>query len=700
MLPNSDGLNDSYKFGTVVPTADGGYTFKVTIYAAKYVAQYNAENGDAIHKLAENGDGEATITLIWDFDKNEWAPESASLPITFQVECGPATPGGGEDQTTITVTPADMTIYEGGKSGYDSVVGHGQEDVNESTSLPHPIFKITAPENVDVASLTFTNKSSGNTWKPILLNEGAEGEKYYRFEPQGSTRDEVRVQFIDEDGNAVLEDAFNVSETQESFAAFSIEVYHGESDSEVTASLSGGNDPYPVETGTGILTVRAVENENATTDVQEFAVSSTTKPIEKSQPAAEKASKSAVAVEPTNGIIYTLNDTGVPIDEEESQPALLFDDIIQSDGKGEERIEKLENAADKAITESASSGMERQYEIKYLDLVDENNGNAWIKASDKINIVWPYPEGTGADTKFQVLHFKGLHRDTNNGSTVTGFDPDDIDNVVPENVTIEKTADGIRFSAEPGGFSPFVLVWEEEKGTTDPTPGGTPPPYIPPADPDDTGVSGLLNTEDHIQYLFGYPEGTFGPENKMTRAEVAQMFYNLLLDQDVAVTKTFEDIPADAWYAKAVNTLASLGVVSGIGNGNFEPERSISRAEFTSIAMKFAVGVGEGENIFSDVDKNDWFYNAVVNSIQYGWIRGYGDGTFRPNNPITRAEVTAIVNNMLGREADEGFVDEHAKELTPFSDIEKHWAYYHIAEATNSHNYTKPSSGETWTKLN
>ena len=100
-----------------------------------------------------------------------------------------------------------------------------------------------------------------------------------------------------------------------------------------------------METGTGTLTVRAVENENATTDVQEFAVSSTTKPIEKSQPAAEKASKSAVAVEPTNGIIYTLNDTGVPIDEEESQPALLFDDIIRSDGKGEERIEKLENAA-------------------------------------------------------------------------------------------------------------------------------------------------------------------------------------------------------------------------------------------------------------------------------------------------------------------------------------------------------------------
>ena len=234
----------------------------------------------------------------------------------------------------------------------------------------------------------------------------------------------------------------------------------------------------------------------------------------------------------------------------------------------------------------------------------------------------------------------------------------------------------------------------------------TDPPYIPPvdpdepADPDDTGVSDLLNTEDHIQYLFGYPDGTFGPENNMTRAEVAQMFYNLLLDQVVEITKTFDDVPANAWYAKAVNTLASLDIISGVGDNKFEPERSITRAEFTAMAMKFAVGGEEGENIFSDVDEDDWFYDAVVNSIQYGWIHGYGDGTFRPQNPITRAEVTAIVNNMLGRAADEDFVDEHAEELTQFSDIEKHWAYYHIVEATNDHDYTKPSSGENWTKLN
>ncbi|MEF2801391.1 MAG: S-layer homology domain-containing protein [Acutalibacter sp.] len=250
--------------------------------------------------------------------------------------------------------------------------------------------------------------------------------------------------------------------------------------------------------------------------------------------------------------------------------------------------------------------------------------------------------------------------------------------------------------------------------TPTPTPNPTPtpdpgdddnppynPPYIPPVDPDDSGVSDLLNTDDHIQYLFGYPEGTSGPENNMTRAEVAQMFYNLLLDQDVTITKTFDDVPANAWYAKAVNTLASLGVVSGVGNGDFEPERSITRAEFTSIAMKFAEGKTGGTNIFSDVKSTDWFYRAVVNSTQYGWIHGYGDGTFRPNNPITRVEVTAIVNNMLGREADVDFVTEHYDELNHFSDLAvSHWGYYHIVEATNDHDYTKPSSGENWTELN
>ena len=229
------------------------------------------------------------------------------------------------------------------------------------------------------------------------------------------------------------------------------------------------------------------------------------------------------------------------------------------------------------------------------------------------------------------------------------------------------------------------------------------PPVTPsePADPDDTGVSDLLDTENHNQYLFGYPEGTFGPDQNMTRAEVAQMFYNLLVDKNVAITASFEDVPADAWYAKSVNTLARMGIISGVGENRFEPERSITRAEFTSMAMKFTKGALDGTNVFSDVHSGDWFYEAVVGSIQYGWIEGYEDGTFRPENRITRVEVTSIVNKMLGRFADREFVAGHADELNAFSDVTStHWGYYHIVEATNSHTYTKPSTNvETWTEL-
>ena len=219
-----------------------------------------------------------------------------------------------------------------------------------------------------------------------------------------------------------------------------------------------------------------------------------------------------------------------------------------------------------------------------------------------------------------------------------------------------------------------------------------------PADPQDTGVSHWLETEQHTAYLQGYPEGTFGPDQNMTRAEAAQMFYTLLRDKEVPITAAFQDVEGDAWYAKAVHTIASLAMVKGYPDGTFRPDQPITRAEFTAIAMSFAQQAGGGENIFSDVSREDWFYDCVVGSIQYGWISGYPDGTFRPNNTITRAEVTVIVNHMLGRAADQSYIQEQAGQLVAFTDVTPaHWAYWNITEATNSHSYEKTGSTETWT---
>ncbi|MFR1392583.1 MAG: S-layer homology domain-containing protein [Flavonifractor plautii] len=213
----------------------------------------------------------------------------------------------------------------------------------------------------------------------------------------------------------------------------------------------------------------------------------------------------------------------------------------------------------------------------------------------------------------------------------------------------------------------------------------------------DTGVDRWLNTTDHMAYLNGYGTGLFGPDDHMTRAQAAQMFYNLLLDQEVSAAVRFTDVPADAWYARAVETLASLGMVEGVGGGKFAPERTITRAEFTVMAMRFARLPEGGENPFSDVSSSDWFHDQVVGAAQYGWITGYTDGTFRPEATITRAEVAAITNRLLDRAADEDYVDDHAGELRQFPDVSaSYWAYHDIVEATNAHSYRVYDGEEHW----
>ena len=220
------------------------------------------------------------------------------------------------------------------------------------------------------------------------------------------------------------------------------------------------------------------------------------------------------------------------------------------------------------------------------------------------------------------------------------------------------------------------------------------------ADPDDTGVSAKLDTENHMRYLVGYPDGSFGPGRSMTRAEVAQMFYNLLLDKKTSNNVRFTDVKDDAWYATAVRTLAGMGVISGYGDGRFQPGKSITRAEFTAISMRFAKSDTSGQNIFSDVKSSAWYYDAVMGSVAYGWVNGYNDGTFRSNETITRAEVVTIVNNMLGRSADQDYVDSHPGTIAKFTDLNNtHWAYYNIMEATNAHDYDKKNGAEDWTKL-
>jgi hypothetical protein len=205
------------------------------------------------------------------------------------------------------------------------------------------------------------------------------------------------------------------------------------------------------------------------------------------------------------------------------------------------------------------------------------------------------------------------------------------------------------------------------------------------ADPKETGVTKWLDTTEHTAYLTGYEDGTFAPDSNMTRAEVATMFYGLLLDKNVPITSTFTDVPEGEWYTTPVNTLASLGMISGYSDGTFRPNDPITRAEFTAMSMAFANQASSTENKFSDVDQNDWFYPYISSAANYGWVGGYGDGTFLPNGNITREEAVTIVNNILGRTPDKDAVDQNQSQLKQFSDVSPdRWSYYGICEATNN----------------
>ena len=217
------------------------------------------------------------------------------------------------------------------------------------------------------------------------------------------------------------------------------------------------------------------------------------------------------------------------------------------------------------------------------------------------------------------------------------------------------------------------------------------------ADPNDTGISKVFDIEHHRAYMIGYDTGLFGPESNITRAEVAQVFYNLLLEHKNDLSVQFSDVTAQAWYYNAVAELTKSGVIRGYEDGTFRPDQAITRAEFTAIAARFAKISTDRTVDFSDVSVNMWYYDAVRTAISYGWVTGYEDGTFRPEQSIARGETATIVNRMLARIPDLNTIDQGAG--TRFADVGSgYWGFYEVIEATTNHEYTRSSNTarEVW----
>ena len=219
--------------------------------------------------------------------------------------------------------------------------------------------------------------------------------------------------------------------------------------------------------------------------------------------------------------------------------------------------------------------------------------------------------------------------------------------------------------------------------------------------PDDVPTG--LNGDDHYAYIVGYPDKTVRPQNGITRAEVATIFFRLLTDETRGANSTksnsYSDVAAGAWYNHAVSTLSAMGIVKGDSHGKFNPNAPITRAEFAAIAARFDDKANTTTADFSDIASH-WAKNEISAASNNGWITGYPDGTFRPDNKITRAEAMTLVNRVLKRlpETEEDLHDDMIK-WSDNSDVSQ-WFYLDVQEATNSHYYqTKENQFEKWTKL-
>lgn len=232
------------------------------------------------------------------------------------------------------------------------------------------------------------------------------------------------------------------------------------------------------------------------------------------------------------------------------------------------------------------------------------------------------------------------------------------------------------------------------------------PTYRPPTPtvviPDDDALG--LNTTDHFAYIVGYGNGEVRPQNNITRAEVATIFFRLLTDdvRDENLTKInrYSDVAATSWYNTAVSTLSSMGIITGYPDGTFRPNAAITRAEFAAIAARFDNDGDKTAAKFSDIATH-WARDEISIAYNNGWITGYPDGTFGPQRDITRAETMTLVNRVLNRQPETE--DDLLPNMTVWTDNAnpKAWYYLAVQEATNSHYYKFKTNSkyEKWTEL-
>ena len=279
---------------------------------------------------------------------------------------------------------------------------------------------------------------------------------------------------------------------------------------------------------------------------------------------------------------------------------------------------------------------------------------------------------------------------------------DEVNNKTINDATL--TADTIKTAietAEGGETYTFTANFGYSGGGGS---GGSSRPSTPPTVdiPDDVPTG--LNGKDHYAYIIGYGNNDVRPQNNITRAEVATIFFRLLTDETRTANMTksngYNDVKDGDWFCCAVSTLSKMGIIKGYEDGSFKPNDPISRAEFAAIAARFDPDGDKTPATFADVTSH-WAKDEISIAANHGWIKGYEDGYFKPDQKITRAETMTLVNRVLNRLPETK--DDLHKDMKTWVDNmdETAWYYLAVQEATNSHYFKNKTSTkfEQWTDL-
>lgn len=668
------------------------YTVKLTNpqNAIGTYGQYDKDGSENYSDLYTNNS--ATLYPV-DSNGDKGIPEEFAKPtVSYTI--------GASDE--ISITPADITIYTGGE-GYDSVVnGTGNEIGATNNGLPTPGFYINLPDDVnkwlldnvsdedkiqnaagdyivDLSKyLTFTYDDGQGTKREWTLerydmsangnNSMAYNQFIYRIKPAvvGNEEIPIRLQFTDSDGAFMTTDDFTV-QLNELYHVYDMSIYPGDLNQELVKAVISIPEKDEISCDAvvknGELTVRGVtDNGTHTTDVVNTA------PTEE---------VSSVTAQVNAGTKFTINGSALEV-QDPSNVKLLVDSLVTDTNN---------TLVNSAVNEFDVIPDDYDHETRYLDLVDTSNGNVYVTASDTVTVYWAYPEGTDKNTEFHLVHYEGLDRN-NNDALENGTYNMELYSV--EEGNLENTDQGIKIKVD--SFSPFALFWEDDNGGSSGGGGNN--------KPDD------LNTEDHFAYIIGYPKDyrtgeptddeslwPVEPQGNITRAEVATIFFRMLTDEarseNWSQTNSYTDVASTDWYNNAISTLSNMGIISGDPSGAFRPDDSITRAEFTKIAVGFFDKAGDYvDGTYDDVSSSDWYADFIDAAVDLGLIEGYPDGTIRPEATITRAEACTIVNRTLGRVPDKDhLLPADEMRVWPDNSDTDEWYYAQIQEATNSHDY-------------